>query len=173
MSRLHRQCPTGLLAIATILAAGCLPRGPFPPATMFGEGDGSEYCNGRSCGACRRAGSHGRADVDSGNVGQPPLTAPISNFHPVPIRPVFTPWLAEEPVAEDVGGPLAWRQVTNRSATVNLDDSPLGEDRASPQVARRTLPPPASLPDEKPVSPSADKRDGQSNSDWHAAGPRF
>jgi hypothetical protein len=173
MSKLRRQCASGLLAIATILAAGCLPRGPFPPATMFGEGDGSECCNGRSCSACRRAGNHGRAEVDNGNAGQPPLAVPISNFHPVPTRPVFTPWLAEEPVAEEIGGPLAWRQATNRSATVSLDDSAPGEDHASTQIARRTLPPPANLPDDKPVSPSADKRDGKPNSDWHAAGPRF
>jgi hypothetical protein len=173
MSRFRRQCASGLLAIATILAAGCLPRGPFPPATMFGEGDGSECCNGRACSTCRRAGNHGRAEVDSGNVAQPPMMPPISNFHPVPTRPVFTPWLAEEPVAEEVAGPLAWRQATNRSATANLDDSPRDEDHVSTQIARRTLPPPANLPDEKPGAPSNDQHDRQSSSDWHAAGPRF
>jgi hypothetical protein len=173
MSRFHRQRVSGLLALATILAAGCLPRGPFPPAAMFGEGDGSECCNGRSCGGCHRAGNHGRPDVDTGNVGQPPLTAPISNFHPVPTRPVFTPWLAEEPVAEEIAGPLAWRQAANRSAVVNPENLPSDEDHAKTQIARRPIPPAANLPDEDPGALPADKRAGQPSPEWHAPGPRF
>lgn len=178
MSRLRRQLAGSLLAVATTVMAGCLPRGPFPPATLFGEAEGPECCNAGSCSECRRAGHHDRTDREGGAANQPPLVAPLSNFHPVPTRPVFTPWLAEEPVAEEIAGPLAWRQASTHSATIKPDDSPQGDDLSATPIARRTLPPPANLPDEKPVSQSADRPDSDTrgerfNSDWHAAGPRL
>jgi hypothetical protein len=175
MSRLPCRLAGGLLALVLSMAAGCMPRGPFPVATLFGETEGPECCRSGSCGR-HRAGHHGRAEIEGNDANPSSLSAPISNFHPVPTRPVFTPWLVEESQAEEIAGPLAWRQALNRAASVKPDDLPPGEERSSTPIARRTLPPPANLPDDKPLAPSPEKRESdqrgeRSNSDWHAAGP--
>ena len=104
--------------------------------------------------------------------------APISNFNPVPTRPVFTPWAVENPAPEEISGPLAWK----RAATSPVADAPVkwpaSEPPSATPIARRTLPPPVNLPDEKPASPSvekrtADARDDDAPSEWRAASPRF
>lgn len=109
--------------------------------------------------------------------GQPPLQAPISNFHPVPTRPVFTPWTVDEPQPEEITGTLARLQAMKRPSGEKLPDLLPGEQPAAPPLARRnTLPiaptadeSPAPLPDEERETTPLSARPGAT---WHAVGPK-
>jgi hypothetical protein len=89
---------------------------------------------------------HLHADASEQQGEPPPLVAPISNFFPVPTRPVFTPWV-ENPPAEEISGPLAW----TRSSGQRQDDgaADVRREPAGIPIARRVLPPPAVLPEDR------------------------
>jgi hypothetical protein len=131
------------------LLTGCLTRGPIPSAPPIGDGDDAACSDGNS-GRCRH-GIHLLDFLHSSGSAQPteppPLTAPISNFLPVPTRPVFTPWVVEPSPPEEISGPLAWKQSADqRGAERPLE--PAGEPSGLP-IARRTLPSPSLLPEDK------------------------
>ncbi|HEV2971977.1 MAG TPA: hypothetical protein VGY55_18535 [Pirellulales bacterium] len=169
-----------LLALATLIATGCMPRGPFPLATLFGEKEPMEC---RDCGCCNHRRNAGRQDDgQDGNSSADtpaPILAPHSNFHPVPTRPVFTPWAVESPAPEEISGQLAWKNAVNPGEAGKRSTNPQPvEQPSSTPIARRTLPLPATLPDEKSSLPRTDQGDSNSPGDpglggWRAAPLRF
>jgi len=117
--------------------------------------------------------------AESGPVGPPTVQPPHSMFHPVPTRPVFTPWVVDEP--EAVATPAVARRSTILAA--QRPAMPSAEPTAQPQVAEpavpRLMPAPSVRldPEEKPGDPSAPAPNGTSVSavrstaaGWHAAG---
>ncbi|HEY2147866.1 MAG TPA: hypothetical protein VGH32_08005 [Pirellulales bacterium] len=155
-----RRFAGAVLAAAILLAIGCMPRGPFPVAAFFGEGDGSGSPNGNCCGAGRapNAQSSGGAS-DNGPGAPPPVAAPIANFLPVPTRPVFTPWTSDQSDAPEVRGPLAWLQAIAPAPSGNTENFPRIEERSPEPIARR-------LPGS---SPTLDAEPLQPTPEWHAA----
>ena len=66
------------LGIALLAMSGCLPRGPISVSWPW-----------------RHSANDG---PDCNNAGDDlAVSAPYSLFHPVPTRPVFTPWVADDP----------------------------------------------------------------------------
>jgi hypothetical protein len=139
---------------------GCMPRGPFPVAAFFGEGDGSGCLNGNCCSSCGARGDHlAKGAPNNAPAGPPPVAAPIANFLPVPTRPVFTPWMSDEPDAPEVTGPLAWLQAIAPPASDNADNPPRIEERSPGPIAERPRPSP--LPETgESIRPTPE---------WHAA----
>lgn len=67
-----------LIGAAMLVCTGCLPRGPISLSWPWRHSSGDcPNCDGDGVDIC----------------------APHSMFHPVPIRPVFTPWLCDDPSA--------------------------------------------------------------------------
>jgi hypothetical protein len=180
MSNSSRTRACWLLATATVLAAGCMPRGPFPLATFFGETKGPDCPDGGCCNRCRHGGHRDNGDDASATTDTPaPILAPHSNFHPVPTRPVFTPWAVESAAPEEISGQLAWKQAVTAGQAGRSSAAPLPVELPSTvPIARRPLPPPANLPDEKPAQPQTDNGDSDSRGEpaspgWHTAPSRF
>jgi hypothetical protein len=160
-----------LFAAAAIMShAGCAMHSSTM-GTSSATGDDGACTDGRSA-RCR----HGFHLFDHLHTeaapeqtgGQPPLTAPISNFFPVPTRPVFTPWV-ETPPAEEISGPLAWK----RSADQHGADG-LAKDAGEPDgipIARRILPPPAILPEDRRPPNRSPSSYYDSSDDRAAQGP--
>lgn len=133
LSRRRRSVAWRLaLSVALVAMTGCLPRGPISLSWPW-----------RHSGDC--------PDCDGDGVA---VSAPHSMFHPVPTRPVFTPWLCDEPdvspgtIASRRPGPesfdkrpeqpilpeLADRRSDIRSASARSPSSnPDGSLRVSPQ----------------------------------------
>jgi len=138
-----------------------MPRGPFPFAAFFGEGDGSASTNRDCCGGCgSREGHSANAQPNNGPTGPPPVAAPIANFLPVPTRPVFTPWMSDVPDAPEVTGPLAWRQAITPATSERADNSQSGEERSPAPLVQRARSPLKSVGEPQPLEPPVD---------WHAA----
>lgn len=186
MNRSSGQAALIVLAILALPAVGCMPRGPFPPASLFPD-SGDAPCDGRDGSTCGRSGSREghcrsrwhdhRPDGEPDDIGQPPLAAPISNFHPVPTRPVFTPWLADESQPEEVSGTLAWMKATQRPTVDKPSEWMPLEPAAAEPIVRRQTPKPAMLSDDATAAPLDDSHDGdsrnaRSDSGWHSASPR-
>ena len=180
MTRATGKLAAGVLAMAALLAAGCLPRGPFPPAILFGEGAGPDCPDSAACPRCRR-GDRSANEAAGYPGGQLPIVAPISDFQPVPTRPVFTPWVVNNPAPEEISGELAWKRAVTPPPSERIADlSPLIEQRSPGPVARRVLPPPARMPDERPVAPDVSlpaptpaAPADQSTNGWHASASQF
>ncbi len=160
MLSVPRRFAGAVLAAATLLAIGCMPRGPFPVAVFFGERDGSGSSNGNCCGGGRapHAQSSGGAQ-DNGPGAPPPVAAPIANFLPVPTRPVFTPWASDQSDAPEVSGPLAWLQAIAPAPSGNAENIPRLEER-SPELIARRLPASSQTLEAEPLQPTPE---------WHAA----
>jgi hypothetical protein len=180
MSDSSRKLAGWLFAAATVLAAGCMPRGPFPLATLFGEKEAPDCGDGNGCNHCRHAGHRDNGDVVNATSDTPaPILAPHSNFHPVPTRPVFTPWAVESPAPEEISGQLAWKQAVTAGQASKSSAAPLPVELPSTvPIARRPLPPPANLPDEKPPRPQTSNAESDSSGEpespgWHTAPSRF
>jgi hypothetical protein len=173
MARMSWTSSACFITAALSLLTGCLTRGPIPSAAPIGDGDDAACSDGNGC-RCRH-GIHLFDFLHSGGSAQPteppPLVAPISNFLPVPTRPVFTPWVVEPSPPEEISGPLAWK----RSAIEHAAESPLepvGEPSGLP-VAQRTLPPPTILPEDRPLPNRSNSGYYDSPDDRPAANSRY
>jgi hypothetical protein len=186
-----RNWPLLSLASATLLAlTGCLPRGAisidplFPPCEECGDGYGHR-AGSRGCdGPWAAHGSNGlnAPDLaDGAAAGPPAVQPPHSLFHPVPTRPVFTPWVDDEP--ETISTP----PVVRRSMILASQKTvPAAGERATPSppiepVAPKLLPPrtvhldpeqppkspAASDPDDSAAPPPRSASAGSANG-WHA-----
>jgi hypothetical protein len=180
MSYLSRKLACWLFAAAIMLVAGCMPRGPFPLATLFGEKEAPDCGDGSCYNRCRRGGHRENGDDASATTDTPaPILAPHSNFHPVPTRPVFTPWAVESAAPEEISGQLAWKQAVTAGQAAKSSTAALPVELPSTvPIARRPLPPPANLPDEKPAQPQTGIGDSDSRGEpappgWHTAPSRF
>ncbi len=157
-------------AAASVALAGCALHSSSKATSSETGEDGS--CSDGSGSHCRRGFhlfDHLHTEAAPEQPGEPPpLTAPMSNFFPVPTRPVFTPWV-ETPPAEEISGPLAWK----RSADPHGADG-LPKDAGEPDgipIARRILPPPAILPEDRRPANRSPSRYYDSSDDKPAPGP--
>jgi hypothetical protein len=83
------------LAVALSATSGCLPRGPISISWPW---------------------RHSAADCpDCDSADGTALNAPHSMFHPVPTRPVFTPWLVEDSKPTIPPGTIAAHQPDEKS----------------------------------------------------------
>jgi hypothetical protein len=134
-------------AAASMALAGCALHSSSKATSSETGEDGT--CSDESCSRGRHGFhlfDHLHADAPEQPGEPPPLTAPISNFFPVPTRPVFTPWV-ETPPAEEISGPLAWKRSADQHGAEGLPKN-AGEPDGIP-IARRILPPPAILPEDR------------------------
>jgi hypothetical protein len=148
MARLSQTFAKTSVALATILLGGCLSHGPIRVENSAGQGNDCGCADG-SGDRCRHGFhllDHLHADESAQQGEAPPLVAPISNFFPVPTRPVFTPWV-ENPPAEEISGPLAWTRSPGQPREDGAADA--RREPAGIPIARRVLPPPAVLPEDR------------------------
>jgi hypothetical protein len=179
-----RQSHSVALLVATVLGGlGCLPHGPvsisleslLPPCEECERGAMpprcSAGCNGPMPVARSPFGTYGNTSADGF------VAPPHSLFHPVPTRPVFTPWIVDEPHSGMVPN-LAPSQSTNAALakpTPEPDSSAIGTP-AQP-AARRNLPAPINLdPDDKSkpsaggasaLAPAPRAQGGVASGGWH------
>ncbi len=172
------------LLLATVLGgSGCLPRGPisipweslFPPCEGCQHGTeaspGMQFCesqNGNSqVSASQSCGSrtawfdwrlHGPASPNDGYV-----MPPHSMFHPVPTRPVFTPWIVDQPpemTSERASGAPAELPPPEHSTAAGqlapqVPPEPPVIGTPAQAVSKRTAPAPVNLdPDDKAKAPA-------------------
>ncbi len=168
-----------MLGLLAPLATGCMPRGPFPLTAIFPPCD-SPQCQDRSGGRGRLADNQ-QASGPQVPGGPAETEAPFPEFHPVPTRPVFTPWAAEE-APQPSGGLLTLNRAFTkpRSQYDDVYEPPVtNSSPANDALARRSAPL-ALLPDDRasPLPPTGDASTEPRSSDrsargWRAAGPQL
>lgn len=173
------------LLLATVLGGlGCLPRGPIsislesllPPCDECERGAASPRCsqgsNAQAMPAARSAfGPYGKTSADGF------VAPPHSLFHPVPTRPVFTPWIVDQPRPGMVANPMP-SESTNAARSLPTpapDSSAIGTPGQS--AVRRGPPPPINLdPDDKSkpsaggagsLAPAPRAQGGVASGGWH------
>ena len=172
----------GLLLIAAASSAGCLPHGPISAKPILEPLLGPSSDDAASEGGCNRCGRCGHCGLLGGESLRDVLNAegdgalgvipPLAQFHPVPTRPVFTPWLVDD--AQNPQAQIAWRRATG-AAGPNLSPVPITADASADPtpIARRIVPPPATDFEEgPPIRPGSGSpgvsRTSSSTDGWHS-----
>ncbi|HEV3024123.1 MAG TPA: hypothetical protein VGX76_16720 [Pirellulales bacterium] len=155
--------------VLTALTAGCLPHGPLQDNlfSCFPRWE-SERCCSRDCGDsqpsghCTDGGPNGPAAPGSNSA----VMAPYSSYHPVPTRPVFTPWALED-TPQDSGTLVTWSKGMTRLPRRPMDGPYEPPPPSDTNIAREpTFSKPASSP------PSSSDNNGVTRaaaSGWHSA----
>ena len=156
--------------VLTALTAGCLPHGPLQDNLFacFPRRE-RDSCCGRDCGDSQSSGhcTDGGPNGPAASPASPAMMAPYPSYHPVPARPVFTPWALED-TPQDSGTLITWSKGMTRLPRRPMDgpyDPPPPSDT---NIARE---PTFSKPASSAPSSSSDN-DGVTHaaaSGWHSA----